>query len=143
MVRTEMIDKSRDVGKIVVIVTDGYSTDDIRTPSKQLQDNGVIIFGVAFGPDSPLKRRTMQDLVSRPTTKYNTLVNYDQLVESSLKIAKHVCEGKTSYHLENLGCQPSFKRNLFPANKNFLFLCLIFKSCLAYFNIILSHRELE
>uniref|UniRef100_A0A7M5UUT0 Uncharacterized protein n=1 Tax=Clytia hemisphaerica TaxID=252671 RepID=A0A7M5UUT0_9CNID len=92
LVRTEVIDKTRDVGKIVVIVTDGYSTDDIRTPSKQLQDNGVIIFGVAFGPDSPLKRRTMQDLVSRPTAKYNTLVNYDQLVESSLKIAKHVCE---------------------------------------------------
>ena len=99
MVRTEMIDKNRDVGKIVVIVTDGYSTDDIRTPSKQLQDNGVIIFGVVFGPDSPLKQCKMKGLTSNPASKYGIMVNYDQLVEQAEPIKPKICKGMSIIYL--------------------------------------------
>ena len=86
-----LADKTRDVGKIIVMVTDGFSTDDIRTPSKQLQDNDVVIFAVAFGPDSPLKQCKMKNF------KYSSMVNYDQLVEQADPLKPKICKGN-HYH---------------------------------------------
>ena len=95
----EMIGKSiRDVSTIVVVISDGYSTDCVAEPSTKLrEDHGVVIYGVVFGKDSPLRRQTVQDLVSKPMTEHATEVNYDELMESSESLAQKICKGYRCY----------------------------------------------
>lgn len=41
-----------NVAKVLVVITDGVSTDDVTQPAALLDDNGVLVFVVAIGQDN-------------------------------------------------------------------------------------------
>ena len=102
VVRTDVFALSccRKSAKIVLIVTDGYSSDDVVLPAVELRDMGVVMLGIGFGQDTPLMRYTLESMSSDPKDQYSFLFAYDRLVESVKDISNRVCLGNVSRDIE-------------------------------------------
>lgn len=102
VVRTDVFALSccRKSAKIVLIVTDGYSSDDVVLPAVELRDMGVVMLSVGFGQDTPLMRYTLESMSSDPKNQYAFLFAYDRLVESVKDISNRVCLGNVSRDIE-------------------------------------------
>ena len=102
VVRTDVFALSccRKSAKIVLIVTDGYSSDDVVLPAVELRDMGVVMLSVGFGQDTPLMRYTLESMSSDPKNQYAFLFAYDRLVESVKGISNRVCLGNVSRDIE-------------------------------------------
>ena len=102
VVRTDVFALSccRKSAKIVLIVTDGYSSDDVVLPAVELRDMGVVMLGIGFGQDTPLMRYTLESMSSDPKDQYAFLFAYDRLVESVKDISNRVCLGNVSRDIE-------------------------------------------
>ena len=102
VVRTDVFALSccRKSAKIVLIVTDGYSSDDVVLPAVELRDMGVVMLGIGFGQDTPLMRYTLESMSSDPKNQYAFLFAYDRLVESVKDISNRVCLGNVSRDIE-------------------------------------------
>ena len=102
VVRTDVFALSccRKSAKIVLIVTDGYSSDDVVLPAVELRDMGVVMLGIGFGQDTPLMRYTLESMSSDPKNQYAFLLAYDRLVESVKDISNRVCLGNVSRDIE-------------------------------------------
>ena len=102
VVRTDVFALSccRKSAKIVLIVTDGYSSDDVVLPAVELRDMGAVMLSVGFGQDTPLMRYTLESMSSDPKNQYAFLFAYDRLVESVKDISNRVCLGNVSRDIE-------------------------------------------
>ena len=85
-----------------MIITDGYSSDDVVLPAVELRDMGVVVLGIGFGQDTSLMRYTLESMSSDPKDQYVFLFAYDRLVESVKDISNTVCLGNVTSSVETL-----------------------------------------
>ena len=104
VVRTDVFAQSycRKSAKIVLIITDGYSSDDVTLPAVELRDMGVVMLGIGFGQDTPLMRYTLESMSSDPKDQYAFIFAYDRLVEASKDISNRACLGNSTSSVEIL-----------------------------------------
>ena len=104
VVKTDVFAQSycRKSAKIVLIITDGYSSDDVVLPAVELRDMGVVVLGIGFGQDTSLMRYTLESMSSDPKDQYVFLFAYDRLVESVKDISNTVCLGNVTSSVETL-----------------------------------------
>ena len=79
-----------------MIITDGYSSDDVVLPAVELRDMGAVMLSVGFGQDTPLMRYTLESMSSDPKDQYAFLFAYDRLVESAKDISNRACLGNVT-----------------------------------------------
>lgn len=79
------------VPKIVVIITDGKSQDDVIAPSRKLRNMGVITFAVGVGN---VNQAEIDEIAGEPSRAF-VAANFDELAGIVLNdIQKSVCYGK-------------------------------------------------
>eukprot|EP00062_Callorhinchus_milii_P019814 gi/632974762/ref/XP_007903856.1/ PREDICTED: von Willebrand factor A domain-containing protein 2 [Callorhinchus milii] len=88
------------VNKVVVVITDGTSTEDAAVPAQKLRDNGITVFAVGIGdvPRRSLLRIAGSDSFVVPVPSYKDLKYFEDIV------VHRVCEvAKNPVHL----CKPN------------------------------------
>lgn len=95
LARTDVFAKiqCKQGAKLMLVITDGYSSDDVTLPGIELRDMGVVMLGIGYGPESQLMRYTLESLSSDPKDQFTFIFCYDRLVESTQQIVKRACEG--------------------------------------------------
>ncbi|KAA0703512.1 Collagen alpha-6(VI) chain [Triplophysa tibetana] len=77
------------VPQIVVVVTDGDSTDDIKAPVEALRAKGIIIFAIGVGETNSTQ---MRSIASSPPERFVVNIeNYEALKELTTTMMKTVC----------------------------------------------------
>lgn len=79
-----------NVAKVLVVITDGVSTDDVTQPASLLDDNGVLVFVVAIGQDNDHTQLT-QIAHGKPKHVFAAAFNSLGLVTNSIRGA--ICRG--------------------------------------------------
>ncbi|XP_073534174.1 collagen alpha-4(VI) chain-like [Phyllobates terribilis] len=83
------------VQKIVVVMTNGRSADEIRKPASKLRRSGVEIFAVGF---QNADKKDLRVIASHPPRKHITNVeSFLQLPNIELKLKKRLCSEIISY----------------------------------------------
>ncbi|XP_072249472.1 collagen alpha-6(VI) chain-like [Leuresthes tenuis] len=80
---------SQRVPQIVMIITDGKSNDDVLVPAQELQQQGVIVFGIAVGQAS---LQQLQQIVTQPSEFFLLAIdNYQALQTLTEQLLGTVC----------------------------------------------------
>ena len=95
IIRTDVFAQSycRKTAKIMMTITDGYSSDDVALSAVELRDMGVVMLGVGFGNETPLMRYTLESLSSDMKSQFTFIFGYDRLIEAVQEISKKTCAG--------------------------------------------------
>ena len=81
-----------DARKVLIILTDGHSSDSVNQPSQQLKNIGVIIFSIGVG--SGVNEEQLETMASPPTDEHVYLLdNFDELSTLAEKISTKACNG--------------------------------------------------
>ena len=79
--------------KVMMTITDGYSSDIVTPVGTELRDMGVIMLAIGYGPETPLMRYTLESISSEPKDQFTFIIGYDQLIEKTQQIVKKACTG--------------------------------------------------
>ena len=79
-----------NVSKILVVVTDGVSTDDVTVPSALLNDNGVISFVVGIGKDYDRSQLTQ---IALAVDKHVFTTEFSSFGEVAGNVREAICRG--------------------------------------------------
>ena len=95
LVRTDIVNKvlCKDTSKVMVIISDGYSSDDISLPSLELRDSGVTIFSVGYGEETPFMRYTLETMASEPKSSHMLIMDYGEIIEGVGQLIATICQG--------------------------------------------------
>ena len=95
LARTDVFSRilCKQSAKLMMVITDGYASDDVTLSGVELRDLGVIMMGIGYGPETQLMRYTLESLSSDPKDQYTFVFGYDRLIESVQLIVKKACEG--------------------------------------------------
>lgn len=75
---------------VLLLVTDGFSTDDVDRPAIELKRRGIEVFCLGVGPDI---NKTQLDLIaSEPTNEHVFLAPYNDSDALMEKIQKGICQ---------------------------------------------------
>jgi len=81
-----------DALDVVVLLTDGPSSDDVTMPSRALRDMGVKIITVGIGQD--IDRNQLDDVASDPDEEHVFTADYDSLATIIGRTQRAACVGK-------------------------------------------------
>ena len=95
LVRSEVITKviCKKSLKAVVIITDGYSSDDVTLPSIELRDMGVTVVSVGFGEETPYMKYALEAMASDPKDQHRLIFDYGDLMEGVSQVSAVICQG--------------------------------------------------
>ncbi|XP_068425550.1 collagen alpha-6(VI) chain-like [Clinocottus analis] len=80
---------SQRVPQIVVVITDGDSTDDVIAPAKSLREQGIIVFGIGVGEAN---RKELESIANRPPDRFlSSIANYQALQMLKDRLLHTVC----------------------------------------------------
>ena len=88
-----------NIPDVVIVLTDGTSVDDVKKPSKSLQDSGAEIYAIGLGDNISLGQ--LEEIASFPSTKYVYHGNYKDVVQIASQVVAqiydhHFCGGLSS-----------------------------------------------
>ncbi len=84
-----------DALDVLVLVTDGPSTDNVMAPARSLRDMGVKIITVGIGDH--INKRQMANIASDPDDSNMFLTDFDNLEPLIPKVQKAACVGRHAY----------------------------------------------
>lgn len=92
-VRKVIFDESARPGaqKVLVVLVAGASEDDVRAPSRDLRDHGVIIFAVAIGNDADKKQLT--EIVSSPPKDRLMIADSQKMIQQLAPVVQNIRQG--------------------------------------------------
>ncbi|XP_041843639.1 collagen alpha-6(VI) chain-like isoform X2 [Melanotaenia boesemani] len=77
------------VPQIVVVITDGESTDAVEIPAQQLRQQGIIVFGIGVGQFNLVQ---LKSIANRPSQRFMfTINNYQALKDLTDGLLQTVC----------------------------------------------------
>ena len=79
--------------KAVVIITDGYSSDDVTLPSIELRDMGTTVVSVGFGEETPYMKYALEAMASDPKDQHRLIFDYGDLMEGVSQVSAVICQG--------------------------------------------------
>ena len=79
--------------KAVVVVTDGYSSDDVTLPSIELRDMGVTVISVGFGDETPYMKYALEAMASDPKDQHRLIFDYGDVMEGVSQVTAVICQG--------------------------------------------------
>lgn len=85
-----------DALDVLVLMTDGPSSDDITEPARKLRDMGVKIITVGIGPQ--IDKAQLNDIASDPDEEHVFTSDYDNLASIIRRTQKASCVGKIQCH---------------------------------------------
>ncbi|XP_022529876.2 collagen alpha-6(VI) chain isoform X2 [Astyanax mexicanus] len=78
-----------NVPRIAVVITDGDSADDMKTPAQELRREGVLIFTIGVGE---VNMAELQSIANKPHQRFViSFVNYEALVNAASNMMNTVC----------------------------------------------------
>ena len=80
-----------DALDVLVLMTDGPSSDDVTTPARSLRDFGVKIIAVGIG--NQIDKSQLRDIASDPDEEHMFTADYDNLASIIRKVQKAACVG--------------------------------------------------
>ena len=95
-VKVELFDKTgrQGVPKVLIVMTDGKSTDDVVIPANALNDANITVFAIGIGRNYDMQQ--LQQIASKPQIKYALTTDFNRLDELYTSIRDDACRGK--YH---------------------------------------------
>ena len=92
--KVELFDKTGrlDVPKVLIVMTDGKSTDDVVKPAKILSDANITVFAIGIGRKYDIQQ--LQQIASKPEIKYALTSDFNRLQELYTSIRDDTCRGK-------------------------------------------------
>lgn len=82
------------VPRVLVVLTDGASHDDVVKPSEALRNTGVMIFSVGLG--THFKIAQLNAMASDPKGEHVFTVDFPQMATIITAMQEHLCKGKVS-----------------------------------------------
>ena len=93
MAKDELFNNGRqDVPRVLVVLTDGRSNDDVVKPSAALRGTGVIIFPVGLGTN--FKVEQLNAMASDPKGEHVFTVDFPQMDTIVTAMQEKLCKGK-------------------------------------------------
>jgi len=94
--KTKLFDDSarQQVPRILIVMTDGTSSDDVATPSKNLRDSGVVIYGLGIGKN--YQRPQLEIMSSNPKADHVITADFTQLGSVVQTIKNKACQGRSN-----------------------------------------------
>ena len=83
------------VPRVLIVLTDGASNDDVVTPSDALKSTGVIIFTVGLGKN--FKKDQLNVMASDPKEEHVFTVDFPQMETIVKAMQETLCKGKSLY----------------------------------------------
>ena len=95
-VKVELFDKTgrQGVPKVLIVMTDGKSTDDVVNPANVLSEANITVFAIGIGRSYDMQQ--LQQIASKPEIKYALTTDFNRLNELYTSIRDDACRGK--YH---------------------------------------------
>ncbi len=79
--------------KVVIVITDGYSSDDVTLPSILLRNTAVTVVSVGFGKETPYMKYALEAMASDPKDQYRFIFDYGDVMEGVSKVVAVACQG--------------------------------------------------
>ncbi len=113
LVRTDVISSvaCKKSTKVVIVITDGYSSDDVTLPSELLRNSEVTVVSVGFGEETPYMKYALQTMASDPKDQFSFIFDYGVIMEGVSKVVAVACQGLLNLFL--LPARLSYGLNLF------------------------------
>ena len=80
------------LAKVIVVITDGRSLDDVHRVSKQLRAHGIVIFSVGVG--RYFNARELDSMATDPDNAHVFTSDFKQLRYIANELKKSICKGK-------------------------------------------------
>ena len=92
--KTELFDKTGRPGvpKVLIVMTDGKSTDDVIQPANILSDANITVFAIGIGRNYDMQQ--LQQIASKPDIKYALTSDFNRLNDLYTSIRDDACRGK-------------------------------------------------
>lgn len=89
--KVELFDKTgrQGVPKVLIVMTDGKSTDDVVAPAKILSDANITVFAIGIGRNYDIQQ--LQQIASKPEIKYALTTDFNRLNELYTSIRDDAC----------------------------------------------------
>ncbi|KAM9488327.1 collagen alpha-6(VI) chain [Clarias gariepinus] len=95
---------SQSVPQIAVVITDGGSVDEMKSPATELRRKGVLIFTIGVGKDSITE---LESIANKPYQRFVlSFKDYEELVKATSTIVDKVC---ISTEAQQQALAPKFK----------------------------------
>ncbi|XP_053350350.1 collagen alpha-6(VI) chain-like [Clarias gariepinus] len=95
---------SQSVPQIAVVITDGGSVDEMKSPATELRKKGVLIFTIGVGKDSITE---LESIANKPYQHFVlSFKDYEELVKATSTIVDKVC---ISMEAQQQALAPKFK----------------------------------
>lgn len=85
-------DFRENVPRVLVVISDGYSSDDIVEPSEELRRAGIIIVTVGLG--THYNRAQLTVIASSPHEEHVFAVKFSQMPNIVMAVQDKFCKGK-------------------------------------------------
>lgn len=96
--KVELFDKTgrQGVPKVLIVMTDGKSTDDVVAPAKALSDANITVFAIGVGRNYDMQQ--LQQIASKPEMKYALTSDFNRLNDLYTSIRDDACRGRSTDH---------------------------------------------
>ncbi|KAL9983699.1 hypothetical protein ACROYT_G005915 [Oculina patagonica] len=96
-VKTELFDKTgrQGVPKVLIVMTDGKSTDDVIKPAKVLSDANITVFAIGIGRNYDITQ--LQEIASKPEIKYALTSDFNRLNDLYTSIRDDACRVNSTF----------------------------------------------
>ena len=98
------------VPKVVVVVTDGYSRDDVSKPALELRNMGVTIYSVGVG--CCFYEPQLNEMATDPDADHVVEVSFTKLPNITQSLREKICAGKVTSSGCHLFCLRKYSRCL-------------------------------
>ena len=90
-----LVDSRSNARRVLVVFTDGTSTDAVKDYSKEIRDNlNVTIIVVALGDWYDIKQ--VESIASQPHSKHLLQAKFDELQSLNWRLHEMICEGNNT-----------------------------------------------
>lgn len=92
-VKTELFDKTgrEGVPKVLIVMTDGKSSDDVIKPAEQLSNANITVFAIGIGRNYDIVQ--LKQIASKPEMKYALTSDFNRLNDLYTSIRDDACRG--------------------------------------------------
>lgn len=93
-VKTELFDKTgrQDVPQVLIVMTDGRSTDKVTLPATELHNANITVFAIGIGRNYDMAQ--LKEIASKPDVKYALVSDFNRLNDLYASIRDDACRGK-------------------------------------------------
>lgn len=90
-VKSELFDKTgrEDVPRVLIVLTDGKSTDLVKKPAEQLRSVNVTVYAIGIGRNYDMKQ--LKAIASKPAVKYTLTSDFNRLNDLYTSIRDDAC----------------------------------------------------